>query len=343
MGVKGLMQLIADACPQALKETGADSYFGRKVALDASLALYSFLIALSPLSGSFLTNPSGDDTSYLMGLWSRTLRLVACGIKPAFVFDSVRALGAAAQPQSAAHSPPGARRVVRVTPTHIEECKKLLGLMGMPVVQAPAGGEAEAQCAELCRAGKVFAVGSEDMDALTFGAPVLLRHLTFSEARKLPIVEIELPKVLEGLGLTMEQFIDLCILAGCDYCDTIRGVGPKRALALIKQHGSVEQVIKNLDKAKNPLPDQFPFEATRELFKHPNVIPGDEVELQWGSPDEEGLLEYLVAEKGFNEERVRKGIATLKAGRKPQPVQGRIDSFFTSAGKSSSSTLKKEA
>jgi hypothetical protein len=131
---------------------------------------------------------------YLMGLWSRTLRLVACGIKPAFVFDSVRAPGAAAQPQSAAPSPPGDRRVVRVTPTHVEECKKLLGLMGMPVVQAPAGGEAEAQCAELCRAGKVFAVGSEDMDALTFGAPVLLRHLTFSEARKLPIVEIELPK-----------------------------------------------------------------------------------------------------------------------------------------------------
>jgi flap endonuclease-1 len=64
MGVKGLMQLIADACPQALKETGAESYFGRKVALDASLALYSFLIALSPLSGSLLTNPSGDDTSY---------------------------------------------------------------------------------------------------------------------------------------------------------------------------------------------------------------------------------------------------------------------------------------
>jgi flap endonuclease-1 len=94
----------------------------------------------------------------------------------------------------------------------------------------------------------------------------------------------------------MEQFIDLCILAGCDYCNTIRGamsrrrgtgarvcgwdsdrttahagVGPKRALALIQQHGSIETVIKNLDKAKNPLPDQFPFEATRELFKHPNV------------------------------------------------------------------------
>jgi flap endonuclease-1 len=130
-----------------------------------------------------------------MGLWSRTLRLVACGIKPVFVFDAVWAPGAGAEPESVAHGgPPGAMRVVRVTPTHVEECKKLLGLMGMPVVQAPPGGEAEAQCAELCRVGKVFAVGSEDMDALTFGAPVLLRHLTYSEARKLPVVEIELPK-----------------------------------------------------------------------------------------------------------------------------------------------------
>jgi flap endonuclease-1 len=65
MGVKGLMQLIAEACPQALKENEAENYFGRRVALDASLALYSFLIALSPLSDfSFATNPSGDDTSY---------------------------------------------------------------------------------------------------------------------------------------------------------------------------------------------------------------------------------------------------------------------------------------
>jgi flap endonuclease-1 len=61
------------------------------------------------------------------------------------------------------------------------------------------------------------------MDALTFGSSMLLRRLTFSEARKMPIMEFELPKVLDGLGLTMPQFVDLCILLGCDYCDTIRG------------------------------------------------------------------------------------------------------------------------
>lgn len=82
----------------------------------------------------------------------------------------------------------------------------------------------------------MFAAGSEDMDTLTFRAPVLLRHLTFSEARKMPISEIFLDRVLEGLELTMDQFIDLCILLGCDYCDSIKGIGPMRAMQLIKEH-----------------------------------------------------------------------------------------------------------
>jgi flap endonuclease-1 len=75
--------------------------------------------------------------------------------------------------------------------------------MGIPYVEAPC--EAEAQCAELAKGGKVYAAASEDMDTLTFKAPVLLRHLTFSEARKLPIDEINLEKALEGMGLTSEQ------------------------------------------------------------------------------------------------------------------------------------------
>jgi flap endonuclease-1 len=94
--------------------------------------------------------------------------------------------------------------------------------MGIPYVNSPC--EAEAQCAALAKAGKVYAAGSEDMDTLTFGAPVLLRHLTFSEARKMPIMEINLDKVLEGLNFTRDEvsfftslkpkFIDLCILLG---------------------------------------------------------------------------------------------------------------------------------
>ena len=94
--------------------------------------------------------------------------------------------------------------------------------------------------------GIVYAVATEDMDALTFGAGIMLRNLNSRESKKLPIVEINLQAALSELELTMSQFIDLCILMGCDYCDTIGGVGPKRALSLIKEHGSIEKIIENL-------------------------------------------------------------------------------------------------
>lgn len=84
------------------------------------------------------------------------------------------------------------------------------------------------------------------MDTLTFSAPILYRHLTFSEARKTPISEINLEKALEGLEMDMSQFIDLCILLGCDYLEPIKGVGPKSALKLIREYGSLGKVVKHL-------------------------------------------------------------------------------------------------
>jgi flap endonuclease-1 len=100
------------------------------------------------------------------------------------------------------------RRTVKVTREHNEECRRLLKLMGIPVVVAPS--EAEAQCAELARSGRVYAAGSEDMDTLTFSTPILYRHLTFSEAKKQPISEINLEKALEGLEMNMSM---VCLLS----------------------------------------------------------------------------------------------------------------------------------
>ncbi|CAG14230.1 unnamed protein product, partial [Tetraodon nigroviridis] len=73
------------------------------------------------------------------------------------------------------------KRLVKVTKQHNDECKKLLTLMGVPYIEAPC--EAEASCAALAKAGKVFGTATEDMDGLTFGTNVLLRHLTASEAK----------------------------------------------------------------------------------------------------------------------------------------------------------------
>jgi len=186
------------------------------------MSIYSFLIAVRS-DGQQLMNESGETTSHLLGLFYRTLRIVDNGIKPLYVFDGAPPklksgeLAKRFQRKTEAHAAEEeaketgtaedvekfSRRTVRVTREHNAECQKLLKLMGIPYIIAPT--EAEAQCATLARAGKVYAAASEDMDTLTFNSPILLRHLTFSEQRKEPILEIHLDKVLEGLAMELDQ------------------------------------------------------------------------------------------------------------------------------------------
>ena len=271
--------------------------------------------------------------------------MIENGIKPVYVFDgkpptlksgelekrtekradAEAALAKAREEGNDEEIDKQSRRLVKVGKEHVQDCKDLLTLMGVPYVSAPC--EAEAQCAELVKGGKVFAVGTEDMDALTFGTNVLLRHLTFSEAKKMPIKEIHLSKVLEGLELSHEEFLDLCILMGCDYCDTIRGVGPKTALKLIQEHKTIDKIIKSIDKKKYTVPEGWNYEGARRLFKEPEVTPADQIELKWEKPDEEGLVKYMCEEKGFAEDRIRNGAKKLLKARQGA-TQGRLDSFF---------------
>ena len=186
------------------------------------MSIYSFLIAVRS-DGQQLMSDTGETTSHLLGMFYRTLRMVDNGIKPLFIFDgappklksgelakrtarkseATDAHEEARETGTAEEVEKYSRRSVRVTREHNAECKKLLKLMGIPYVDAPT--EAEAQCAVLAKAGKVYAAASEDMDTLCFEAPTLLRHLTFSEQRKEPIQEIHLNRALEGLGMDRKQ------------------------------------------------------------------------------------------------------------------------------------------
>jgi flap endonuclease-1 len=283
-----------------------------------------------------------------MGMFYRTLRMIDYSIKPCYVFDGKppvlkggelekrlarreeanKNIEIMKESGTAEEVAKFERRTVKVTREQNEEAKKLLELMGIPYVNAPC--EAEAQCAELAKGGKVYAAASEDMDTLCYKTPYLLRHLTFSEQRKEPIQEIDVVKVLEGLGMEQQQFVDLCILLGCDYCESIRGIGPVTAFKLIKEHGTIEGVIKFIEDnpdSKYKVPEEWPFEGARKLFLEPEVIPAKDVELKWNEPDEEGLIKFMVEEKGFSEERIKAGIARLKKGLKTT-AQGRLDGFF---------------
>lgn len=344
MGIHGLSKVIGDHAPSGSKENEIKNYFGRKIAIDASMSIYQFLIAVRS-DGSQLTNEAGEITSHLMGMFYRTIRMIENGIKPVYVFDgkpplmksgelakrkekreeAQKGLAQAEETGDAESMEKFSRRLVKVTPEHNNECKKLLKLMGIPYIEAPC--EAEAQCAALVKSGKVYATGTEDMDALTFGSNVLLRHLTFSEARKMPIREFYLDRVLTELELSHDEFIDLCILLGCDYCDSIKGIGPKRAVDLIKQYKSIEEIIKHIDTNKYILPEEWPYQEARELFKNPEVLQDEDVNLKWEAPNEEELVKFLVEEKGFNEERIRSGVKKVLKARKGS-TQGRLDSFF---------------
>ncbi|KAI5968270.1 FEN1 [Candida margitis] len=349
MGVKGLNQLIKEHSPHAYKEFQLKNLFGRKVAIDASMCLYQFLIAVRQSDGQQLTNEDGETTSHLSGFFYRTIRMVENNIKPVYVFDGKPPVlkggelekrllrREEAQKQMDQIKDEGTvaevmkfeKRLVRVGRDQNDEAKKLLELMGIPYVNAPC--EAEAQCAELARGGKVFAAASEDMDTLCYEPPYLLRHLTFAEARKMPIDQITYSEAMEGLNMPKEQFIDLCILLGCDYCETIKGVGPVTAFKLIKEHGSLDNLVeyleKNPDKTKFKVPENWPYKEARQLFMHPEVIEAKDVELKWKEPDVDGLIEYMVRQKGFSEDRIKSGAEKLKKGLKGG-VQGRLDGFF---------------
>ncbi|KAB0389807.1 hypothetical protein E2I00_000543, partial [Balaenoptera physalus] len=293
MGIQGLAKLIADVAPSAIRENDIKSYFGRKVAIDASMSIYQFLIAVRQ-GGDVLQNEEGEVEKFT-------------------------------------------KRLVKVTKQHNDECKHLLSLMGIPYLDAPS--EAEASCAALVKAGRVYAAATEDMDCLTFGSPVLMRHLTASEAKKLPIQEFHLSRILQELGLSQEQFVDLCILLGSDYCETIRGIGPKRAVDLIQKHKSIEEIVRRLDPNKYPVPENWLHKEAQQLFLEPEVLDPESVELKWSEPNEEELVKFMCGEKQFSEERIRSGVRRLSKSRQGS-TQGRLDDFFKVTGSLSSAKRK---
>jgi len=148
------------------------------------------------------------------------------------------------------------------------------------------------------------------MDCLTFGCPILLRGFTNKDE---PVTEIKLDIALKELEMTMDEFVDLCILCGCDYCDSIEGIGPTKAFKYLKENKNIEGVIEfcevyNKDSKKKKKfispKENFDFKEARSLFKEPEVTDPETFDLKWSTPNFEALKEFLCKEKGFNEGRI---------------------------------------
>jgi len=208
---------------------------------------------------------------------------------------------------------------------------RLLTLLGIPWVQAPSEGEAQA--AHLAKKGDTNLCASQDYDSLLFGAPQLVRNVTISGRRKLPrkrvyiqvVPEIvELDRVLEELDISHQQLIDIGILLGTDFNpEGVKGIGPKTALKLVREYGSLENLLPTLKEAELPAEPQ----RIREIFLHPKIT--DYYQLAWREPDTKGVIDFLCRERDFSEERVQKALDRMTEG--PRKFKGKVslEDFFS--------------
>ena len=304
----------------------------RVIAIDAFNTLHQFLSIIRQRDGSPLVDSGGRVTSHLSGLLYRTASLFEAGIKPLFVFDgkppdlksdtlnrrseireSARekwvSSKAAGDLESAFKYAQASSKVNREI---VEDSKYLLDIMGIPFVQAPSEGEAQA--AHMVLKKDANCVASQDYDSFLFGAPIVIRNLAVTGKRKLPgknvyvDVEpeiIELEETLNALGIDREQLIDIAICVGTDYNKGLEKVGPKTALKLIKKHGNIHAVLREKGIEIEAV------DKIREFFIHPEVT--DDYEIKWGKPDSEKLIEFLCDNHDFSVDRVEKAAERLKA------------------------------
>ena len=308
------------------------------VCVDAFNALYQFLSSIRQPDGTPLMDSRKRITSHLSGIFYRNINLMDEGIKLVYVFDgkapdlkykthkereSSRDLAKEKYEVAKDESDvEGMKRyssqLLRLNSEMIEESKELLESMGIPVIQAPSEGEAQA--AYMARTNtKVYASVSQDYDSLLFGVPILIRNLTVSRKRKTysGYVEIkqeviELDKVLNVLEINLEQLICLGILVGTDYNPKgIPGIGQKKALDIVRKYKVPYEIFKSVEEQIMGLPeeDRFDWQEIFSLFYKPRV---ENVNFEFKGFDEDKIKEILVQRHDFSEERVQKQIDKMK-------------------------------
>ena len=221
-----------------------------------------------------------------------------------------------------------AARTSRLTSDMIEEAKKLLDALGVPHVTAPAEGEAQA--AYMAKKGDCYAVASQDADCLLFQSPLLIRNLSITGKKKMTgkisyqnvnPQAISLQENLKHLGLNQSQLISLAMLVGTDYNNTgIKGIGPKNALKLVKQHPKPKELF---DAVKWHEQFEVSWQEVYDLIQ--NMPVSDDYEIKFKDANREETFKLLVDKHQFAQERVEKAITDLQGAAQVRKQKGLSD------------------
>lgn len=321
---------------------------GKKIAMDAYNILFQFLSTIRHRdTGELLRDSKGRVTSHLSGLFYRSIRLMEAGIKLIYVFDGeppefkrktvkereeIREEARKKWKQAVKEGRKEeimlyAQQTSKMTDQMIEDSKSLLDSMGIPWIQAPSEGEAQASY--LVEKGDAFSVGSQDLDCLLFGSPRLTRNLSITGRRKLPRQQkwieikpeiIELEETLSMLGLTREQLVILGILVGTDYDPGVKGIGPKTGLKIMKENKTLDKTLEKIDWKFEVDPHEV-----YELFMNPLI--SKKYKIEWKEPEKEKTIRLMVDEHDFSIERIEKAVDRLMEIKK-EGTQSSLDSWF---------------
>jgi len=315
------------------KDVELEDLKGKSFAVDANNYLYQFLALIRKFDGTPLKDSNGNITSHLAGLMFRTTRLILeYKLKMVFVFDGkppmlkMRELEKRREIKHRAteewmkalkvgdYEAAFSKAVVtsRLSQTMIDDAKRLLDLLGIPFVQAPS--EAEVQAAYMASKGSVWACSSKDYDSLLFNTPKLVRYLTITGKEYLPSRKmfhplkpelIVLDELLKYHGITLPQLVDLAILIGTDFNEGITGIGPKKALKLIKTYKKIENLPYEF---ASKLADNY--NEVRKIFLESKVT--EDYNVEYGSFREEELYNFLCNGRDFSIISVKTVISRMK-------------------------------
>jgi len=305
----------------AIEAVGFEELAGGVVAIDAHNWLYRYLTTTVRFTASEAYTHDGEEVANLIGIVQGVPKFFEHDLTPVFVFDggvtdlkqeevderreqreryeaeleTAREEGAEAAEIATLES-----RTQRLTPTIQETSRELLARLDVPVIEAPAEGEAQA--ARMARDGTVDYVGTEDYDALLLGAPLTLRQLTSTGDPEL----MDFEATLQQLDLTWEALVDAAILMGTDFNEGLDGYGPKTAVDAVREHGDLWAVL----EAEGAHVEGA--DLIRELFLDPTVDEDATFDASI-DPDVDAARAYVTEEWGIPEAEVDRGFERIEA------------------------------
>ncbi|MFX1366889.1 MAG: flap endonuclease-1 [Promethearchaeota archaeon] len=348
MGVK-----INELVKEVKRTITFENLFQKNIAIDAFNTIYQFLAIIRQRDGTPLKDYQGNVTSHLSGLFYRTINFLESSIRPIYVFDGISSefkletikerkkikeearqkMIRAQDAEDFKEAKKYAQLTSKLDSGMIEESKKLLEYMGIPIIQA--SSEGEAQSAYLVEVGDAWACASQDYDTLLFGGERLIRNFAVSRSKKvrdttvtLDIEYVSLSKFLDNFKISREQLIDMGILIGTDFFPGVKGIGQKTALDLIKKYGSIEKVLESNIKVggKEISINSETITQIRNIFIDPNVKKDYKIPKS-KKTDFEKLEELLIEEHNFSKQRVNNALERLKKINNVK-VQVSLDDFM---------------